>query len=1609
MTDTENPDIRYSLRDVEVSDRDQDYFDSIAQHDDINVVHVPKVNVPRYANGGIDKAQIFTTVRNNPLVDTINGHYVTFCDDIDVYVELNADGIKHGFGPYASQNKKVSPTPTAERNARAAMLLPELLKNAVEVNRSRKYSGNGMDYGHVLMAVYAETDSTGKCEYYAVRIVVEHNSAARRYNLIDYGVVGQLHAVNAKKMQPSQGSGSTVNGTTASASSVASKYSVADLITDVKTEFGDTFSAGAYQKAGLTRKNTDFSQNLMYALRDGTPETTVREFIAEAGDAVAATAEERNALKIYRKRLDDYAQEVKNTDAAEQAWKAAKAKYGARSEQAEKEKRVLNARRAKQKAAYNALIAAEETQHVAKVLDFTRQFVTEALNGTPDEIAQRQREAEALLSELESQYEELKAAGRTQMATEQRRNVELQRQYAALFESRVAKGIAKRKAEFREREEKARAYRKARETLTKQRNRIGRKVKRLNRLRTRETDREHVPQEMRKLADAVMTTVTESSLAKLAFGKMQTAALARTYQLLAESESDAAYYWDENIETEMQNLADLAEEYTALREKTWDVPSVFSLEGVELESSILEGVEDIVDHVVNLIDSENRAFLEDRAETLAEFATKTGAALLEKGDHKELKGRLGTLQTILEENVAGNSTPIYFFEHLQNPRLLAVYNGLRDGQRSYAKIVKEAQEFVQETKEKYHYGKWVDDAPLVMKTAQGHEIELTREEAAALYATDKREKSMKLMKTEHLSKGGFQYGNASAKGKGKYKAPNEANRLNGADMAKINAWLTEEQKAYADALVGYLSTEMAAYGNEASMEMYGYKKFTEGYYFPFKTSGDQRQLRGNEGAAGENGKTGRVKNSGFTHKVLRGAKNTLVIGDITRMVTDHIHGMAYYAAMTRPIDNMNRLLNYEVATGEDTTGTIRTLIRTKYGKASQDYMLQLLKDLNGAAESDNRQTTGMNKLIGTFKRSAVVASLSVVLQQPTAACRAMAYIPAKYFAQNPFYRPSKGTWDEMMKYSGTAVIKDMGKFDMGMSQTAGEYIADENLAFFRDYQRLKAEGKLGKRAMDWWTAAPGLADQWTWGLMWKANKAMQADLHPEMDKNSEEFLNLCGKTFDDLMDHTQVYDSVLTRSSLMRSTNALHKMATAFKAEPTLSLNMLYDALTNEAYKGKKGARAGRIVAVMASQVLAGAMAALVQAWNDDDDERNWLEKYVDKTTGNIMDNLNPLNMIPYVSDVMSLVQGYEVERQDMSVVSDVINYTTSFFKKVWDEDTSPEWKDYENFIGTLCDMVGLPAQNISREMRRTWNAITNTDWGTPDAFNVGQVVLENMPGYDSAKTTYYERIVAAELRGDTELAAEYQEYMLTSKMVSETALKTGMKKAYGEQYKEGDVEKADAIQWLLDHGMEDSQTDAFTTVDKWEEGSEKHSVYNTVREAVEAKSITQAKAAIKELTDNGWGQDDVAAQTRKAVRELYASGKLTQADVKTMYNSLSLHPSDFDKDDENDWYWLYKELDYAKANGGSSEGYSRYGDFETACRTGTNLQSVVREYLSHGVSKSTLSSRVTEYFKQEYIDLYNAGKRTELANMQVRILTAYQALGYDRDKKLKDIQKWLE
>ena len=130
-------------------------------------------------------------------------------------------------------------------------------------------------------------------------------------------------------------------------------------------------------------------------------------------------------------------------------------------------------------------------------------------------------------------------------------------------------------------------------------------------------------------------------------------------------------------------------------------------------------------------------------------------------------------------------------------------------------------------------------------------------------------------------------------------------------------------------------------------------------------------------------------------------------------------------------------------------------------------------------------------LVGRFKKAAVFASASVVIQQPSAVGRALALIDPKYFDFNPKLIQHKKLWAEVKKYAPVAIIKEMGYFDTNMGKMTTDWITSMEYDGFGEKAKalVTDSGFRGEML----SKAPALADEIVWVHIWNAVKKEVAD------------------------------------------------------------------------------------------------------------------------------------------------------------------------------------------------------------------------------------------------------------------------------------------------------------------------------------------------------------------------------------------------------------------------------------------------------------------------------------------------------------------------------------
>ena len=582
-----------------------------------------------------------------------------------------------------------------------------------------------------------------------------------------------------------------------------------------------------------------------------------------------------------------------------------------------------------------------------------------------------------------------------------------------------------------------------------------------------------------------------------------------------------------------------------------------------------------------------------------------------------------------------------------------------------------------------------------------------------------------------------------------------------------SAKCTKEQKAYVDEMQAYLSDVMGAKGNEVSMKLYGIQMFKEKFYFPLRSSGAYMERAKEAEMKKQQGQINLV-NSGFTHAVKPQAKNPIILSGFMDVWAEHCNEMSMYHSMVLPMEDFRKVYNYSTVHDDkfDSASVYQT-IQDAYGKAATDYIDQLYRELNAGATVDPRETP-FKARISKFKKAAVMLSASVVVQQFSSIGRAYALIDPEYFIGTKVNSgTSLAVADEMKKYAPVAIIKEMGGFDTGTKGSAKNYIMAEQYGKGERIQGLKKDEQYRSDLMGYF---PAKADEKTWCAIWEAVKRETKAKHPKMDVKSEEFLKLAGERFSEVIEKTQVYDSVLARSANMRSKGAFMAMATAFMAEPTTTVNLLEDAIRSRSVK--QMARAFGAVAV--SIVLNNALSSIVYAMRDDDEDETFIEKYFQSFASGMIDDINPMSYYPFLKDVYSLFQGYDVERADMSVIADLrdamkkaVTLIGKYDPDMDEDELAAYWKDVNSVMMSLldagCSTFGVPLKNVRRDAKGIINAYNtiHTDLTERDTTwtsfwdKVGAAAKDTIPIYAWTKDrSKQDKLYEAILKGDTQYVA---------------------------------------------------------------------------------------------------------------------------------------------------------------------------------------------------------------------------------------------------------------
>lgn len=727
-------------------------------------------------------------------------------------------------------------------------------------------------------------------------------------------------------------------------------------------------------------------------------------------------------------------------------------------------------------------------------------------------------------------------------------------------------------------------------------------------------------------------------------------------------------------------------------------------------------------------------------------------------------------------------TPYTFFSHYGEAGK-AVYRMLRDAQDQQQLMVDHVAEEVRKIVDPKTVKK-LEAATHTFTTERGEELTLSTAQVMELYELVKRKQAH-----DHLLKGGVVQPEIKTS---QIRRGTDSIRLTEGDLANITGTLTPEQVKIADGLQGLTRGVLADYGNKASMEAYGYKKFTESDYWPIKSA--KEGLHSNIEKGGNN--TRSIKNIGMAKTTMPHASNALDLAGIFTTFANHASDMTDYASWLCTMEDINRLFNYQFRDeeGNPTGKTIKGLLDRVGGPGSQKYWHNLMEDIqNGInAPGDSPMWDIAGKTIGGFKGAAVGANIRVAIQQPTAFFRAAAVLDPQDMARGLARGVTRGSgWKKALQYSPIAMRKDAGGFDISSPYKMTETLFDNRTNV--------------RKLNDALSAPAGAADAVTWSKLWNACEWATAREHQGLTKGSEAFYRQTAKLFAEVIDQTQVVDGVLQRSNIMRSSNAVVKQATSFMGEPIMSLNLLmraYDQVRYEQNSQKRGKAIktmGRAATALVVTNVVNALAqSLIDAMRDDDEDKKYWERFRAAFTGisgdeetpwekawnaimegNVGSNMNPLGQIPFVKDALSIIQGYDVSRTEMEIVSDLIQAGQTAIQSADGQGKRTRAYALKGLLAAGAKMFGIPASNLTRDMWGLARSAAVETGNIPLQYEMEKAIY-NISNTGN-KNRYYAILYRALEQGDMDTYQHIRDDLMNSMGVDGASIDSAMRSRYNK------------------------------------------------------------------------------------------------------------------------------------------------------------------------------------------------------------------------------------
>lgn len=881
--------------------------------------------------------------------------------------------------------------------------------------------------------------------------------------------------------------------------------------------------------------------------------------------------------------------------------------------------------------------------------------------------------------------------------------------------------------------------------------------------------------------------------------------------------------YDTNIEVYLKKLAIVLERQGG------------KLEISELTNLQMEWLKNAIAGLRTNLTNTNKLYGTRKKITLQEFSEN----FIKEAEERRHVAQAGPLRVMGDYFGISMLTPETFLKGVSEEVYQTFWKGYSDGLAKKTLHTEEARKFMNDLISPKEAHKLDSEAPRKIEVEQKDgtkkEVYMTTPQMMYLHCAMRRKQAMLHLiggeiETEYgvekVIGSGFTVepeGKLRLKGRKEVKKALEQTEVFGFDLnglKQITSLLTDKQKQIAEAMQDFLSTVAAEWGNETSREMYGYDKFGEKHYIPIISN--KEYLTAVFGREGGDNRT--LQNMGTAQMTNERANNPIVIANIFDIFSRHIDQMSSYNAFVPIMNDTNNFLNFEQRPKTENIGmtaaeraavtesmtqeqadewnktlgavaenlqkesetdiaetfgekgearktiSVRNSLKAILDPKAEEYFNKLMIDINNAAGTDDVGAFS-KKMLRNMKVASVGANIRVVVQQPVSVIRAFAVMNPKYLIAS--IGAGKVDWDMAYRKAPIYLWKEWGGAEMDTGRTLREMITGQGI-----YEKIIGASMWGA----------GVMDKLTWGRIWKACELETKKKHPEL--KGDAFYDKVGERANEIIDQTQVVDSVLHRCQSMRSKNFFMKMATSFMSEPIKTYNMAYDALREARQNPKSKEAWKKLTRTGFTLVLNGIGVAIaagfVDAMRDDDDEDKFIEKWKNAVFGdyseaetfgekfsamwasNLNDNLNPMNTMVFARDLYSMISGYDVARTDFSWAADLIDC----FKK-WMQFMEGESKYTLNGMlnytaGQFSKFMGLPYKSLYRDVFALKDSVVNHFLKieqVQDAFGYSEAdrlalayqnrKLTNDIGSQQNVKLYTKMMLEAAFNGDNDLAAK--------------------------------------------------------------------------------------------------------------------------------------------------------------------------------------------------------------------------------------------------------------